>query len=249
VSIAPRIVRCIDLETCGLKPEDGGVCEVATTDLVIDEGGTIARGESWSSLCNPGKSIPPQASAIHHIVDDDVLEAPAFDDTMQGYIFRGPLAAVAIHHARFDLQWFKQPTDIIPVICTRKVALRMWPDAPSHANQVLRYWLKLRLASVPEPHRAPGDVTVTGALLRLMIVRALADPSHPTVDEVLAQMIEVSRMPAYLRRFHFGKHQGEPVDTIPDDYLQWVLDQGDKFDEDIRHTAGAELYRRRAARP
>lgn len=36
-------------------------------------------------------------------------------------------------------------------------------------------------------------------------------------------------------RMPFGKHKGEDIDDIPDDYLQWVLDNCDIESETLLH--------------
>src|SRR5882672_1386549 len=88
------LIRCIDCETSGLDPAIHGVVEIATVDLIrgggisdsmdMDRGKDavpkIERGEMWSSLVNPGHEIPPQASAVHDIVDEMVKDAPMLPD-------------------------------------------------------------------------------------------------------------------------------------------------------------------------
>jgi exodeoxyribonuclease X len=42
--------------------------------------------------------------------------------------------------------------------------------------------------------------------------------------EELWQLSEKSRIPKVMP---FGKHKGEPIDSIPDDYRSWLLRQSD----------------------
>lgn len=225
------IIRVIDFETTGLPP-DAKIVEVATVDLVNDEG-AWKRGRMWSSLVNPGCPIPPEISAVHHITDDMVATAPRFED-LQGQICDGS-PVFAAHNARFEQALWPNSHRWC---CTYKGALTAWPEAPAHSNQALRYWLKLKLADdAGPPHRAAGDAYVTAAIAR----RLLSIPGT-TVEE----WIEISSRPALLPRFTFGKHAMTPIADLPGDYLSWVIDNI-KDNEDVLHTAKHQLAQRRAA--
>ena len=228
-------IRVLDVETTGLDPAVHRIVEIATVDVVVRENGEVARGERWSSLVNPGVPIPPEASAVHHIVDGMVADAPPIGELVD-YVKRGPPAFYCAHNRRFDMG-FIRPSDI-DWLCTYKIAVRLWPDCPSHSNQCLRYWLKLKFADDPgAPHRAPGDAYVTAAILR----RAFS-----VGGLTLQQMLDISNDPALLPRFSFGEHRGKSIAEVPTDYLDWcrrnILDN-----EDVNFTASYEL-RRRASR-
>jgi len=244
------LIRVIDFETCGLPPKDGQVVEVALVDidareLALSDGGSTyvcERGRSWSSLVNPLRPIPPEMSAIHHITDDMVAGAPVLDDLMPELLdgFEGaPLFAA--HNSRFE-QGCAPPWLIGQWICTYRCSLLAWPEAPSHSNQALRYWLKLKFADDPGlPHRALGDAYVTAALLRRLL-------SFYPLDALIAS----STQPALLPRFRFGKHKGEPIAGVPSDYLQWLLrnpssDVAASDAEDVRFTCQVQLEQRRVA--
>lgn len=62
----------IDIETTGIDPAADATIEIASVDLVRDGGITNA----MDTLVRPTKPIPPGASAVHHIIDDDVAHAP-----------------------------------------------------------------------------------------------------------------------------------------------------------------------------
>jgi len=202
----------------------------------------------WSSLVNPGRSIPPEVSAIHHITDEMVKGAPTFADLTQfgtGPIFEEPdVDLFAAHNSRFEQSvWRAQsclPKDE-PVpgrwLDTYRSALWTWPDAPAHGNQVLRYWLGLKLADDPgPPHRSMGDAYVTAAILR----RLLAYNSVET-------LLEVSNRPALLPRFTFGEHAMKPIADVPTSYLDWIVNKSrGSWDEDVLFTARTFLGERNA---
>lgn len=241
------IIRVCDVETCGLPPDDHQVVEVATVDLVGVEGGAWTRGRMWSSLVNPGRPIPPVASSIHHITTDMVKDAPPLDAVMEKVLLltepRQPPDYFAAHEAKFELACLPQLSGS-KVICTRKCAATLWPGAPAHGNQVLRYWLGLKLAdpSLAAPHRALGDAYVTAALLRSMIGLPLESGERAT-PELLA---DISSKPVLLGRLPFGKHAMQPCAEVPESYWDWVL-ANIKDDEDVVYTAKHYLAHKRAA--
>lgn len=116
--------------------------------------------------------------------------------------------------------------------------MRVWPDAPSHANQVLRYWLgdvAEPLLAMP-PHRAAPDAYVTAHIL----VHALAYAS-------INDMVSWTSGPALLPAVTFGKHRGARWQDVPWDYLDWIVRKSD-LDEDTKFTARHEIKRREAER-
>ena len=76
------LIKVLDFETTGMPP-DAAVCEVGWCDLhqhIADPTTGLTRwaaGEPRSMLVNPGRPMPPEARAIHHISDGDLAGAPA----------------------------------------------------------------------------------------------------------------------------------------------------------------------------
>lgn len=236
-----RIIRVVDLETTGLAPPDAAPCEVGAVDIRehCDLAPWKIDSVSYSLLCNPSRPIPPEISAIHHIVDEDVSDAPFWPSVIEQVSARddGMLSpqVFAAHNAKFERQWFTdEVTGGKPWICTYKCAVRLWPDAPSHGNQALRYWLKpngldREIAAVA--HRAFPDAYVTAFLLLEMLKK-----------ESVETLIEWTSKPILLSTIRFGKHAGKKFAELPTDYLQWMTRQD--FDEDVAFTVKAELKRR-----
>jgi len=218
------IIRCIDVETLGLEAQDG-VCEIGWCDVVSSKVGPV----KWM-LVNPGKPIPPIASAVHHITDEDVVGSPYFEDaerevTCDELAMAGEVIYCA-HNASFERK-FIQTGETEKWICTYKVAVTLAPNAPSHNLQALRYWSKLKvdrdLAS--PPHRAGPDAYVCAHLLMRFLAKK-------TIEE----MVAISAVPLLLPKLHFGKHAGKPCSEVPADYWDWVL-KNITDDEDVQYTA------------
>jgi len=226
----------IDFETTGIpgdgqdSPEYGAheVIEVGCCAVTTSATGQLQIHPPASIFCRPDRSIPPGASAVHHILDHHVANAPAAEDVLADIAASGePLVA---HNDRFERRFFN-PSGAL-WIDTYRCALRVWPEAPGHGNQTLRYWLGLDRLEGFDPqhampaHRAGPDAYVTAHILAQLIA-ATGDAG---------QLFEWSSQPALLRRVRFGKHRGTPWSEVPQDYLEWVVRQHD-MDEDVRHTA------------
>lgn len=220
-------IRVVDFETTGL-PEDQikGVCEIGWTDLSDD----WKLDGPHSMLVNPGHPIPAVTRAVHHISDADV-EGAASPDSAFRLLMTGMEAGdvFAAHNAKFEQEFFGGGS--YPWICTMQCARHLFPDAPGHSNQVLRYHLDLdseedfdSAAAMP-PHRAGPDTLVTAGLLRRLVFAS----SVP-------RLIELTTAPVVLRNVTFGKHRGSKWADLPRDYLQWVAFKSD-LGADEKHTA------------
>ena len=205
------VLRVIDLETTGQGFADGGVVEVGWQDVARAPGGALEGGAAWALRGGPGAllvrpehPISAQTSAIHHIVDEDVANAGAWQDVAPGVLQAQPgpvpLALVA-HRASFEQRWCRpQLSGGARWICTYKCALRLWPESPTHSNQGLRYWRRPegldRDVGLPA-HRAGPDAYVTAFHVRDML--AMAD---------VAQLLAWSDEPALLVKVPFGPWRG-----------------------------------------
>lgn len=215
----------IDFETTGM--EDGD--RPAEIGWAVVEGKAV--GERGAMLCDPGRPIDVEAMAVHHITDAMVAGAHPVGvalDLVLGGVAAG--AVLAAHNVEFDRR-FAGAHAVRPWLCTLKAARRVWPDAPSHANQVLRYWLGLDLdpADCEPAHRAGADAFVTAHILLRLLERA-------SVEDMIAWTAE----PSLLVRMPFGKHRGQPFAEMPRDYLEWIVRQAD-IDPDVKFTAQRTL--------
>lgn len=228
------IARVIDFETTG-TPEDehAEVIELGRIDVNL---ATKEIGNPWQSLCLPRGSIPPIAKAVHHITEQDVANSPSVRDLWDAFFDGiGSADILVAHYAKFEKHFC--PVIGAEWIDTYKVARLVWPDAPSHSNQALRYWLNLdvdREKAWP-PHRALPDAYVTANLL----VRLLAEKTPE-------EMLHISKYPALIKVMNFGKHKGTTFEDAPLDYLEWIRDKSE-MDEDTKFSAGYWIKKRRAS--
>lgn len=233
-----HIIRVIDFETTGMEPTDK-VVEMGVCDLVNDGGGWMV--EEPKSHLYKVDAVPPAARAIHHIAAGMTAGELVFEPELYvwGNCALNMVQVVASHNAAFDGQFWGEPK--LPVLCTYKAALRIWPDAPGHSNGCLRYWLEdqgfisLKPDLAEPSHRAGPDAYVTAHVLKAALRYASAK-----------EMVTWTKMPAVQPRISFGKHKG-PWSEAPFDYLDWIVNKSD-MDADTKWNASREMLRREQAR-
>ena len=226
------VIRVIDFETTGTEPPQAEVCEVGICDLTLDDH-YIGDPRSW--LCAVS-AMPPEVRAVHHISLEECEGASRFDASL---MFEPGLSAIAAHNAEFETKFFQSP---LPVICTYKAALRVWPDAPSHSNGALRYWLEDQGKIAPvyaltQPaHRAGPDAYVTAHILA-----ALFDAGATGKG-----MVAWTKEPRLLPTCPLGKFRGQPWSAVEEGFLGWMLRQPG-MEEDLKWNARREIARRSGA--
>jgi exodeoxyribonuclease X len=230
------LLRVIDIETTG-EALPAEIIEFGRVDVAAAGAGWRI-GRPMSRLYRPLKGIPPETMAIHHITEDlfDAETPVCTDEKLRLAVWGGAAPDVLVaHNCAFEQAFIPESiTAPLAWICTYKAALRVWPEAPRHSNQVLRYWRGLKLDSLlaMPPHRAGPDAYVTACVLVELLKAA-------TVD----QMIAWTKEPKFLPTVPFGKHRGVKWEDAPGDYLQWIDRQAD-MDVDVLWRARQELKRR-----
>src|ERR1041385_2260922 len=175
--LAGRTVLAVDTETTGYSPADGHrLIEVARVAIVDG-----ALGEEWSTLVNPGRPIPAEATRVHGITDAMVASAPRA--AVAGRLLRAACGDLPLvfHNAAFDLpfllHFFREagaPALLNPVVDTLGLARGLFgPGSKSLAALRARCGpgskslgaLAARLNLPGEAvHRALGDTRTTARL-------------------------------------------------------------------------------------
>ena len=245
------VLAVVDTETTGLEETD----QIVELAIVMIDPERAARTEwsAWSSLIRPSCPVSLGARATHHILDAELAEAPSVTELLPA---RGlpefgrpaesevednevdPERVVFVaHNAAFDRRMLVQSgfhPEILPprTICTWRVALHLYPEAPGHSNQVLRYFLGVEPppCDLP-PHRALPDALVTASILERMLK-----------ERSVSDLIKLTSEPAVLHRVTFGQHRGKLWSELDSGMLHWVLKRN--FDDDTKHTARHHLEQR-----
>ncbi len=157
----------IDTETTGIDPAVDKIVQIAVVRFENYE--PVA---SLSSLINPNRDIPKEASAVHGVLNEHVVGAPQIKDFFYSKEVQNLLtdAQPAAYNAQFDKQfvppfgsdwtwpWF-DPMNLI------RYRDRYVPGKGRHRLEATckRYGIELINA-----HSAIGDATATGKLLFLV---------------------------------------------------------------------------------
>jgi exodeoxyribonuclease X len=222
-------VRCIDIESTGIPSDEEAhaICEIGFVDIVDD-----VIGLPDGRLVNPGRPMPIPAMAVHHIRDVDVVGA--IDPGRACMVLMdGQRDYFCAHNSDFDRKFFGGGET--PWLDTYKTALRLWPEAPGHKLQELRYFLDIDNDPdfdrdlVSSPHRAPSDAYICAFILRKLFATGTK----------IEQMVKWSNGPALLYMCFMPKHRNKPWRQVAKDdpsYCRWILDKSDITDRDIRAT-------------
>src|SRR3546814_16811105 len=104
-------------------------------------------GATHSYLCRVDQ-MPPDTRAIHHIRASDTAGLPPYDRRiLYEEAVRAGVYAWGAHSAEHEAKYM---IGSMPLFCTNKAALRLWPDAPRHGVFALLYWLEIGRASCRE---------------------------------------------------------------------------------------------------
>lgn len=227
LKISEAVITVLDCETTGLDPRTDRIVEFACRDSL---------GNEFSTMVNPGISIPCDVSAVTHIVDDDLIDAPSLEEAMTMIGRAIPEGNVlCAFNVRFDssfLPVLNNPENPRKWLCAYRLSRHLYPQAPKHTNQCMRYMLggaKIDLRG-QESHRALADVIVTQFVLGKLIEKYLMDGHEDDVDALLA----FAAAPIRVETFPFGKHFGKKIESAPSDYLQWCLREMKDLDPDLR---------------
>lgn len=229
----------LDLETLDEKPP-AAVIELGWTSVDWEHAPNLqSEGVMFGNLegemlfgIPEGQEMTPDNRAVHHIDPAELRDLPLFDPA-EFLVGLDDVTHLVAHNSAFEEQWIDWG---LPWVCTYKCALRVWPDAPSHSNQALKYYLGHEdRPDLYPPHRALPDAKVTAMTFARLL------ELHP-----IEQLVQWTREPRLLTKMPFGKHRGSQLTELPLDYLQWVADprKCEAAEEDLRHSVRLEIERR-----
>jgi exodeoxyribonuclease X len=187
--------------------------------LKMDTPSNLGVLDQFEQRYNPGKSIDLGAMATHHIMDEDLVGCPPASE----FALPSDCEYLIGHNIDFDWRVIGEPQ--IKRICTLALCRRFFPDADSHSQSAMIYFLERARARdlVRNAHSALADVQNCRTVLRHVLskVDALTDSA---TWEFVWSLSEAARTPTVMT---FGKHKGMHIDQLPSDYKQWLLSKAD----------------------
>lgn len=195
MSLSGGPLLAVDTETTGMSPAYGHrLVEVASVAIVDG-----ALGETWSSLVQPGRPIPPDAARVHGITDPMVADAPAPAEV--GKTLRVACAdrMLVLHNAPFDLPFLIQLLRDgnerplwNPIVDTLGLARGLF-GAGGNALGPLAERLGLPRET---SHRALGDALTTARVFVALAERWEREKGVRTLPELAAASLDVMRATA-----------------------------------------------------
>lgn len=230
-----RPIVFFDLETTGTNITDDRIVELSYIK-VMPNGDEV----SDTLRINPGRPIPPEATAVHHISDADVADKPLFEQVAKSLseVFTG-VDIAGFNSNRFDVpllveEFLRAGINIDFSKCrfvdVQTIYHKMEQRTLSAAYQF--YCGK----NLDGAHSADADTRATYEVLKAQLDRY--DTLNNDID-FLSQFSSQNRNVDFAGRiiyndkdveiFNFGKYKGMPVaDVLARDsgYYNWIM-QGD----------------------
>lgn len=227
-----RPIAFIDIETTGLNVSTDRIVEISI--LKINPG----RKEEWmSTRINPEMPIPPKATAIHGITDNDVAGAPTFREiarTLTAFLegcdlagynaikFDLPLLAEEFLRVNIDFSFRKRKYVDVQVIYHKKEQRTLAAAYQFYCSKELS-----------DAHSSKADTAATFEVLKAQLDR-YSDLENDI--EKLAEFSSFNNIVDFAGRiilnehgievFNFGKHKGKTVESVLKEepsYYSWMM--------------------------
>ena len=225
-----------DLETTGVSSAKDKIVEISYIKVYPN-----GKEESNTIRINPGRHIPEEATAVHHITDDDVKNCPSFKDVAKelSRVFEGCDIA-GFNSNRFDLPLLVEEflTAGVNIDMTKRKFIDVQTIFHKMEQRTLVAAYKFYCGkNLEDAHSADADTRATYEVLKAQLDRY---PSLQNDVNFLSEFSTQNKNVDFAGRiiyndknvevFNFGKHKGCPVEevfrTIDRGYYDWMM-QGD----------------------
>ncbi|MCE5387834.1 MAG: DUF3820 family protein [Acidithiobacillus sp.] len=213
-------VLIFDTETTGRQSPQ--LIEAAW--LRVSDLRTLAVEEEFVQRYRPEKTIELGAIAVHHILDEDLVDCPP----AASFALPADTEYLVGHSIDFDWEVIGRPE--VKRICTYAMSRKLWPELDSFSQSALLYHFskdrqKTR-ANLKGAHSALADVKFCRIILNRILLAV-----RPVSWEALWEFSERARIPDTMP---FGKHKGVKIADLPDDYRRWTLNNLHDMDPYLR---------------
>ena len=223
-----------DLETTGINITQDRIVEISFLKVYPN-----GKEEIKSRRINPEIPIPPQATAIHGITDDDVKDCPTFKqvarslaDQLEGCDLAGfnssrfdvPMLAEEFLRADVDFDMSKRKFIDLQIIFHKKEQLTLEAAYSIYCDKKLK-----------NAHSAEADTIATYEVLKSQLDR-YSDLEND-IDVLSKEYSSFNSNVDFAGRFvydekgvevfNFGKHKGKPVAEVlrnEPSYYAWMMD-------------------------
>jgi len=199
----------LDLETTGAAAYRDRITEIGLIE--VDRGEYV--GE-WSSLVNPGRSIPTMIQELTGITDEMVRDAPSFAELAESLHRRLEGKVLVAHNARFDHGFLSQEFRRLglryqpEILCTVRLSRRLFPQ---HSRHNLDSVIERHGLACEHRHRALGDARVLwqflGEILRV--------PGSAAVNTAIDELLRKPQLPPGMAK--------DALDGAPEGFGVYVI--------------------------
>lgn len=223
-----------DLETTGTSVTHDRIVEISM--LRLDPGAEDPR--EWTVRINPGMHIPEEATAVHHISDEDVADCPKFADIAD---------KIARAFVGCDIAGFNSMKFDLPLLCEEMARARVLFDISSarliDVQNIFHKKEKRTLSAayrfycnkeLEDAHSANADTRATYEVLLAQLDRYDDLPTDSAgLAKYSAMNDSVDLMGRFVRDavgnivFNFGKYKGQKVEDVLEkypSYYTWMIE-------------------------
>jgi DNA polymerase-3 subunit epsilon len=184
--VRTRPFAIIDVETTGCNPLLDRVIEIAV--IRSDDGG------EFSTLVNPGRSLPPFITALTGITGKDLTDAPRFEEIAPELAGMLEGAVFVAHNARFDYAFVGNEFRRLgisfsaPTLCTVRLSRKLYPKQRKHSLESI---IERHSIAVDGRHRALDDARALETFLAI----ARREKGDSCYDGALAGLLKIPSLP------------------------------------------------------
>jgi DNA polymerase III subunit epsilon len=159
------------------------------------------RVEHYSQLVNPASYVPAMITQLTGITAEMVAEQPPFEALAANLFARLTGALFIAHNARFDYGFLRAEFGLagyrlrVPVVCTVKLARKLFPEWPRHNLDTIIERLQLQCQN---RHRAWDDADLLYQFWQKIVAQLSLERVRACVDELLVEPKIPSHLPADL---------------------------------------------------
>ena len=185
----------IDTETTGFHAYAG---DAIVSIALLEMQGLTPTGRAYTSLVNPRRDIPPASTAIHHITEADVAQAPVLEEALCDVIpFIGDSILIG-HHVQFDIRFLNKALYQLCWGHLRHPCLDTMMLYTAVSGRLGHYTLEevaqACKVTIRDRHTAYGDAMATAA-----IFQALA-PRLSRIEQPVSRLVQRQRAMGQFRR-------------------------------------------------
>jgi DNA polymerase III subunit epsilon len=240
-----RPIIIFDLETTGVQVATDRIVEISLIRVMPD-----GAEEIWTERINPTIPIPPQSSAIHHIMDEDVKDKPTFAQVAkQIAAFIGNADLAGYNSIKFDIPLLVE--EFLRAGIDFDLKNRRFVDVQNIFHRMEQRTLSAAYKFYCNKehkgaHGAEADTVVTYEILKAQLDRydgvSFTDANGKTTQPVVNDMNALHEFSNYTNNadlvghlvfntkgeevINFGKHKGKTVESVfssEPSYYDWMM--------------------------